>query len=301
MADPLLSVHFDRIRMRLSSIGCDVREFRPFGPGSLWSLSYRNHRRMVIVDGQVALVGGFGVWRSWEGDVRTPEEWRDVDVRIQGPSVTALQQHFAADWQEAGGPLLPPEAFPEVQAEGGAKVAFVASRGDINLSQNDRMFQLLIASAHRRLWIANSYFIPSTAIVKALVAKAKEGVDVRVLVPGKMHDEKPVRLAQLSTYGPLLEGGVRIYEYGPAMMHAKTVLVDEQFVEVGSSNLDPLSLKRNLEICAVIQDRDLALQYGADFATDLSHAREILVTTWRRRDLVDRFVQSLPSAIGEYL
>jgi len=257
---------------QLKAAGCDVRIFRPAAAGATIA---RNHRKIVVIDGTSAVTGGFGIRDNWLGDGVNNEGWRDANVSFSGPAVTEAQQAFAENWQEAGGALLPNEAFPSLAASGGAEAGFVASTNSITVTRAERLTQLLIAAAKRRLWISNAYVVPSSAILALLKQKALEGVDVRLLAPGKKSDSKTSFGLQHTEYGSLLKHGVRIWEYQPSMFHAKTMLVDERLVVVGSINLDPLSLNKLEEGALIVNDETFAAQLAGAFQKDCSHSREL--------------------------
>jgi cardiolipin synthase A/B len=274
VVDLLGSTDFDQVQPRLEQLGCAVKVFNRPGDGER-DFSSRNHRKLLIVDGRVGITGGFGIWKSWEGNGLAEEEWRDQHVRVRGPAVRGMQLAFAENWLEAGGRLLPPETFPELPEDGPAYATFVASSSEEGVTYGERMSQVLFSAAKKRLWIANSYFVPSDALVFKLAAKARAGVDVRVLAPGPIHDIKPVRDAQRGSYRALLAAGVRIWEYQPSMMHAKTILVDDALVAVGSNNLDPYSMEKLEEGSLVVEDTATAARLAELFLQDLQHAREV--------------------------
>jgi cardiolipin synthase A/B len=203
---------------------------------------------------------------------------------------------------------LPPDAFLPEAREGtggsgaeGSRAAFVTSNATSGLTDAERMTQVVLAAAKRRIWISNAYFIPSTALSEVLREKAKQGVDVRVLAAGRVHDWKTVRAGQRSTYEPLLEAGVRIFEYQPSMMHAKTILIDERLAVVGSTNLDPLSLKELDEGSLVVEDAKLVAKLGEDFVLDTSRSLEIRKEAWAKRGLFERWLPSLTALVGRFL
>ena len=197
--DPIFSVGFDdKVRPELIEAGCDVRYFNPDKKSAMKYLTERTHRKLVIVDGRLGITGGFGIWKSWMGAGMTTDEWRDSNLLIEGPAVRGMQQAFAENWQQVGGALLPAQDIAGVAAVGTVPAAFVASTPTPGVSDAERMTQLLLGAAKKRIWIANSYFIPSAAVSAMLIEKAKEGVEVRILAPGKKMDMKPVRMAQLS-------------------------------------------------------------------------------------------------------
>jgi cardiolipin synthase A/B len=273
LVDDFGSPDFGRdVRPSLSAAGCEVRVFRPL-PGS--SKTARNHRKVMVIDGRVALTGGLGVRDNWLGDGVSSESWRDSSARFAGPAVLGAQQVFAENWQEAGGELLPAQDFPDPEAAGQARGAVIGSTASSILTRTERLTQLMIAAARSRIWISNAYFVPSRAILEMLAQKAAQGVDVRVLAPGKKSDSKTAFGAQHGHYGALIRQGVQVFQYEPSMMHSKTMLVDDQLVSVGSTNFDPLSLHRLEEITLLVEDRDFAAELARDFLADCQHAQQL--------------------------
>ncbi len=305
LVDPLGSVNFEAVSSRLVAVGCETRVFRPI-QGSISSLNLkrilaRMHRKLVVRDGEVGITGGWGIWKSWMGDARNAEEWRDTNVRVWGPVVRQIQQAFAENWQEAGGDFLPSECFPALAPAGEARAGFIGSTGESFLSDGRRMTLVAIAAARHRLWIANSYFIPTDDIRDMLILKVKQGVDVRVLVPGRHHDVSPVHAGQRASYAKLLEGGVRIWEYELSMMHSKVILVDDQLSVIGSTNMDPLSLNDVEEGSLVVEDATLAAAVAAAFEKDLVHSRQIHARGWRQRGWIRKLAENFPRLIDRFL
>ncbi|MDP3232367.1 MAG: phosphatidylserine/phosphatidylglycerophosphate/cardiolipin synthase family protein [Myxococcales bacterium] len=240
LVDPLPSEDFGvTVKPRLAASGCEVRMFRPLRRGA--SIE-RNHRKIVVIDGELGVTGGFGVDDSWLGDGKKPDEWRESNVVVEGPAVNELQQAFADNWQEAGGALLPATDFPAASEKGPTLAGFVSSTASDHLTRAERLMQLLIASATTRVWIANAYFVPSEGLIDLLVEKRKQGVDVRVMAAGDQTDMPTVLAEQRATYKALRAGGVRLWEYQPSVLHSKTMLVDDHLSVVGSINLDWLSM-----------------------------------------------------------
>lgn len=265
----------DEVKPKLEALGCEVRLYLPaHKQGKADELAERNHRKLVIVDGERGITGGFGIHTSWLGHGLTKDDWRDVAVLVEGPAVHGMQRAFGYNWREAGGEPLPKSAYPELAQAGDARAGFVASTdGPANAAS--RMTYLLVRSARERLWIANSYFVPPDELIALLAKKQQEGVDVRILVPGEHHDVPPIFAAQRSTYPPLHDAGVRLFEYQPSMMHSKLFIVDDRIAAIGSTNMDALSLEQVEEGSLVIDSPELVEQLAADFERDLELSHEI--------------------------
>ncbi|MBA2543546.1 MAG: Cardiolipin synthetase [Deltaproteobacteria bacterium] len=261
----------DQVAPVLLAAGCEVRMFRPIAADSVTT---RNHRKLVIIDGAIAITGGFGIRDDWMGDGVTG--WRDTNVRFTGPAVRDAQQAFAESWQESGGALLPATDFPRAAAGGGSRLALVTSTASPHLTRAERLVQLLIAASQKRLWITMAYYAPSKGIRAMLASKAKSGVDVRLLVPDEHNDSKVALKAQRLLYDELAAAGVKVWEYQPSMIHAKTFVVDDHLSAVGSINLDPLSLNRLDEDALVIDDPAFTEQLAAVFLTDSAKAVQVV-------------------------
>jgi cardiolipin synthase A/B len=262
----------EKLGPTLGLCGCEVRIFRPSLPNAGLA---RNHRKIVIIDGVVGLTGGFGIRDNWLGDGCTDGAWRDTSVCFAGPAAAEAQQAFAENWQEAGGPLLPLEDFPPPESVGPARLAFVSSTASPVVTRAERLTQLLITAATKRLWIANAYFVPSRAILDKLGAKAAEGVDVRVLVAGQKSDSRTSFGAQQFHYGSLIDRGVRVREYQPSMLHSKTMIIDDHLVLVGSVNLDPLSLNTLDEGALVVENPRFVAAIAKTYLDDCARAEPI--------------------------
>ena len=261
----------DEFRAQFSAARCELRVFRPLsGPDK----ATRNHRKVVVIDGRVGFTGGFGVDDLWLGDGKREKEWRDTNVRVEGAAVGEMQEAFAENWQEAGGELLPAREFPKEEETGPSRAAFVRSDASPVVTRAERLTQLAIAAAHRRLWIENAYFAPSRAILDLLGKRAAEGVDVRIITAGRKSDSKLAFLWAQSDYGELRARGVRVWEYQPSMLHSKTILVDGALVVIGSVNLDPLSLNALEEGALIAEDPAAAARLEKAFEEDSARSTE---------------------------
>jgi cardiolipin synthase len=188
--------------------------------------------------------------------------------------VAELQRAFAQNWQEAGGALLPVDDFPRLEPDGDARIALVASSFAL-VTEADRLTLLTIASARKRLWIWNAYFVPDDRLRDLLVKQARAGVDVRLIVPGDKNDVTVSKVEQRRSYPPLVAAGIRIFEYQPTMMHAKAMLIDDRVAVVGSINLDSLSLTRLEEDAVVVDDPALVTALAHDWDDDIKKTRAV--------------------------
>jgi cardiolipin synthase A/B len=300
LLDPFGSLKFDRETERtLERSGCEIRRY---DRGPLPEPRARNHRKIAVVDGRRAITGGFGIHSSWLGRGRRPDEWRDTAVLVEGPVVASLQKAFEQNWTESGGQPLPGTDYPSLRMAGKTPAAFVAtSPRPGNESPAEAMYRLLVGAAKKRLWIANSYFLPGDGLQALILERRKAGVDVRVLAPGPVHDVPPVRAAQRATYQRLLDGGVRIFEYEASMMHAKTMIIDERHVLIGSTNMDALSFEHLEEGSLVARNAELARTMAEHFQEDLKHSKEITPELWRNRDAVPEVGRRGAGLVSDWL
>jgi cardiolipin synthase len=281
----------------LRRAGGEVHWYQPVAWYTLKRLNNRTHRNLLIVDGTLGFVGGIGVADYWIGPPGRGRPWRDTMARVTGDLVKGLQTSFAENWLEASGEILPAQDFaasPQVMHDGTGHALVVNSSPSEGRSTRARMlFQVLIASARRRLVICNPYFIPDRSMCRELVDAARRGVAVTLLMPGPWNNHPMVRLASRRRYGMLLEAGVAIYEYQPAMMHAKVVVVDGAWSVLGSTNFDNRSFGLNDEVNVAILQRALAARLEADCAADLAHSAPVTMGDWRRRALSERAFAAL--------
>ena len=236
----------------------------------------RSHRKLLIIDGREAFVGGVGIADEWLGNGETPKNWRDNHYKVTGPVVAQLQATFMDNWLKTRGEVLHGgEYFPPLAATGPYTAqAFKSSPrgGDMDIHL---MYMLAIASAQRTLLIENAYFLPDTLMRKELISAAKRGAKVEVIVPGKKIDQKLLRLASRKHWPELLKAGVKIYEYQPTMVHVKLMIVDGAFVSVGSGNLDLRSLRLNDEANMNVLNPSFAAEQTRLFQADKRRSRQI--------------------------
>ncbi|HEY9479673.1 MAG TPA: phospholipase D-like domain-containing protein [Gemmatimonadaceae bacterium] len=288
----------------LREAGVTIAVFRPVHWYSLHKAQSRSHIRVVVVDGRVGYTGGFGLDDKWFGDGRHADQWRDTNVRFTGPAVLELQATFAAGWVEATGTLIVGEEFFPLQNDDatGAQVAgLLHAAPSIGSTSASRFLALSITGARERLYITNSYFVPDRAFRALLIAAVRRGVDVRVLTAGKRTDVKTTRWAGRAVYGDLLAGGVRMYEYEPTMMHAKTFVVDGRWCTVGTMNFDNRSMVFNDESNLLVFDADVGSALEEMFHADLTCAHEITLARYQKRPWTERLVELGASMVARLL
>jgi cardiolipin synthase A/B len=293
--------------------GIEVLQFRPLNPARtmLWKLNNRDHRKIVVVDGRIAFTGGInisGAYASASTSRPGPksgrdEAWRDTHVRIEGPVAAEFQKLFLKIWERAGGDAGDAMAqyFPPLAPGGAELVAAVAtSGGDRHETTIYDTYIAAIGHTSRRLWMTQAYFAPDPALRKALIAAARRGVDVRVIVPS-FSDSALIFRASRADYDELLAGGVRIYEQRYAMLHAKTMVIDSALSMVGSANFDIRSFLHNNEVNAVVVGSEFAERMEALFQRDLRDTRELRLESWRQRPWLDRFKEFTSSLFSYWL
>ncbi len=274
---------------QMRKAGCKVKWFRPIEWYSWAKYNHRTHRKLLIIDGTVAFTGGVGIADEWNGNADAPGHWRDTHVRVVGPAVASIQAAFVDNWNEATGELpIDERYFPKLPRAGETSMCGIQSNPAFGASAAQRTMAVLIAGASRRLWIANAYFVPPKPFVRALRDAKARGVDVKILMPGRYHDEVSVRRASRRTWGRLLEGGVELYEYKPTMIHCKIVIVDSSISSIGSINFDPRSFALNAEFGVVALDREIANQMEEAFVEDLRYSRRVTADDLRKLPLHER-------------
>ena len=289
----------------LSDAGVDVVKFRPVNWYQLEKAYARSHIRVVVVDGRIGYTGGFGMDDKWLGDGRHEDQWRDTNVRFTGPAVLQLQATFAKGWAEATGELLTgTELFPTVGEDGerGAmRATLLHTAPTIGSTAAERLLALSIAGARHTLYITNSYFVPDEDFVRLLREAAARGVDVRVLTPGPLNDVKSTWYAGRAQYERLLEGGVRIFWYQPAMIHGKSFVVDGCWASIGTMNFDNRSLAFNDESNLLVLDEGFGGTVREMFLDDLTRSTEVTLEQFRRRPRKDRILEWGASRVARIL
>ena len=265
--------------------------FHPLRVNTLLQFNNRSHREVLIVDGKTAFLGGAGVADHWYLNRKGKPRWRDTMVRAEGDAVCNLQATFAENWIEAAGEVLTGEEyFPIYEKQSDSLCMVVNSTPSIGGATRARvLMQLLAGSARRSIHITTPYFLPDKGMSDELKHAMRErGVEVKVLLPGKKSDHFLTRASGLRKIGGLLKAGAEVYEYQPAMMHAKILTVDGLWSVVGSTNFDHRSFGINDEVNLAACDAGFAARLEEDFARDLRESRQITLERWRHRSLLER-------------
>ena len=275
---------------KLRSSGVDLREYCRAQWWNFRRFNHRTHRKLLIIDGSVGFTFGHGIADQWLGEGQNKDHWRDTGVRISGPAVHSLQSVFVENWIEETKSIPTEEScFPTLDSQGPTTTHVVSSATGDALSSVALLYSIAIACARKEVIIQNPYFAPEKNIVELLGRMVKRGVDVHLMVPGKHTDSPFVRRAGCSLYRPLLEAGVRLYEFNPTLIHQKIIIIDGVWSHVGSTNFDARSLALNEEVGIGILDTDLAQDLKIAFADDLKRSKEILLERWLKRRWYTRF------------
>jgi cardiolipin synthase len=294
------TAYFDGLR----AAGGEVAWYQPVRWHTLKRFNNRTHRELIVIDGDVAFVGGAGIAYWWDTGPPGQPPWRDTMVRLEGTIVTSVQAAFAENWLESTGQLLTdPGSFSHCRAvssatAGGAEAIVVTGTPSAGRATRARMlFQLLIAGARQSIRITSPYFLPDRSMQAELQRAVRRGVRVQVVVPGAFNNHPIARRASRRRYGNLLGAGVEVLEYEPGMNHSKVLLVDELWVVVGSSNFDNRSFGLNDEINLALPDRSLAARLREDFERDAALSRPVDLHSWRTRPMSERLLALLGALV----
>ena len=283
---------------RLRDGGIQVVGFNPMNPletRGKWGLTHRDHRKILIADGKVAIIGGINISEVYSSspfkqkqNEKAPIHWRDTDIQIEGPAVAEFQKLFLDTWLKQKGPKLSERNyFPNLKESGNALVRVVGSTPGETNRIPFIVYVSAIVFAEHSIHMTNSYFIPDTQIIKALTDAAERGVDVRIILPGTT-DSQVALYAQRYYYAKLLKSGVKLYEHSTSLLHAKTAVVDKVWSTVGSTNMDNLSLLSNDEVNAIILSREFAVEMENMFVKDLADSRQVHWDEWEKRPALQK-------------
>jgi cardiolipin synthase A/B len=296
---------------RLRDGGIQVVEFNPVNPlkaPGRWFLVHPDHRKILIVDGKVAIIGGINISSVYSTSISRrkkvkvePLPWRDTDVQIEGPAVAELQKLFCDTWSSQKGPILSGQKyFPDMKESGEALVRIVGSTPGSDNRVTFMVYVAAITFAERSIHLTNAYFIPDEQLLNAFMDAAKRGVDVKLILPATSDSSMALHAARYN-YSALLKTGVKIYEHRNALLHAKTAVIDGVWSTVGSTNLDYFSILSNDEVNAVILSREFAVEMELMFANDLAQSDQIHLAEWEKRSLWQRVKESWAHSFSRWM
>lgn len=264
----------------------ELLEYHPLVPWRrFWNISMRDHRKLMVVDGRIAFVGGINIGKEYAGKKFSGGGWRDTHLRIEGPASQDVQFFFMENWFRNGGAIVDNKKhFPPVKETGKKLLMVLCTKSRKKIKPIWQSYISAIRFAKHSIYITNAYFIPDAKIYRSLVHAAKRGVDVRVLLPEKS-DLPFVQHASRYLYKRYLKNGIRVFEYSKSILHAKTAIIDGIWSTIGSSNIDRISFTRNLEINAIIMDQEFGEQMEKVFFRDLKRSTEQKLLNWHKRSI----------------
>ena len=284
---------------RLEQAGCRIGWFNPVRSVSIEEANYRTHRKALVVDGDVAFVGGIGVADQWVKDTEKEKKWRDTHIEVRGPAAINIEAAFNENWIETGG-VVEPDVLPhDNEPDGRATSIVVWSSPEGGTNAMKLLYLLTIAAARRSIDIQSPYLITDESTRWSLSEARKRGVEVRMLVEGDITDAKPVKFAGRHHYAQFLESGIEVYEYQPSMMHTKALVVDGRLSIVGSANFDNRSFELNDELNVAVFDSQVAARLLADFERDITKSKKLELDEWRSRPPHIRAREKVWSLFGE--
>ena len=282
--------------------GVDLEWYHPLRWYTLSRVNHRTHRKLLVVDGEIGFSGGVGIADDWLGDADTKDHWRETVARVEGPAVSQMQFAFMDNWVKSRGELLTGlDYFPQIGPRGNHLTQVIKSSPSEGSSTVKLLYVVSIVSAQQSIYISNAYFVPDRDTIRALEGAVRRGVDVRVIVPGELTDVPIVRQASRWHYDLLLRRGIRIFEYQPTMMHAKTMVVDGIWSTIGSSNFDDRSFRLNDEVNVNVYDEGIAAQMEKMFHDDLARSEEVTLRKWFRRSWWDRVKEKIAERLKPQL
>jgi len=288
---------------RLLDSGCELAKFHPWRPWNIGVFDERDHRKITVVDGRVAFVGGHCIVDEWLGNAEDERHYGDLSVRVRGPIVNVIQGAFSENWVgETGKVFVGDDVFPRLEPAGDVTIHAAFVKPENSAPAVKIHHHVAICCARKRIWIQNPYFIPEPAAIDAMAAAVARGVDIRVLMPAASGSDNPiVQHAGHRNFEKMLRSGVRLFEFPKTLLHQKVMTIDSEWSSVGSSNFDDRSFETNDEIALGILDAGTARQLDAIFEKYARHAREIRLEEWKRRPLAHKLVDQLLYTINEVL
>jgi cardiolipin synthase len=292
----------EEILQTLKDGRCELAWYNPIHWYSLGRFNHRTHRKSLIVDGRVGFAGGAGIADHWLGNAEDPKHWRDIQIRVEGSAVVPLQTGFAQNWLHTTHELISgPLYFPAPVPAGPLNVQTIMSSPEAGASSVRILYYLSIICARRSIFIANPYFIPDQSAIDILIEAKRRGVDVRIMVSGINNDNWLARHNSVRLFRRVLEAGIEIHEYNRTMLHHKTMVVDNVWATVGTTNFDNRSFAHNEETNVCVYDREVARALRQVFMADLEACARVELPAWRRRGLWAKTQEVIASVLQEQI
>jgi cardiolipin synthase len=265
-------------------------------------MNNRTHRKLLVVDGQVAFTGGVGIAPEWTGNAQDPGHWRDSHYLVRGPAVAQMQATFLDNWLKVTGRVLHGDRyFPHLAPVGSQRAQMFSSSPSSGSESMQLMYHLAITAAEHSIDLSVAYFVPDKLTHKLLMDALERGVRVRLVTPGEHTDTETVKAASRATWGPLLKAGAEIYEYTPTMYHCKVMIVDQLLVSVGSTNFDNRSFRLNDEANLNVYDARFAKRQTQVFEDDIRRSRRVTYDDWLNRPLREKVHEKLTALLRSQL
>ncbi len=282
--------------------GVEIRQYHPLKWYHLHRMNNRTHRKLLVVDGRIGFTGGVGIADKWSGNAQDADHWRDTHYRLEGPAVAQMQAVFNDNWIKTTGNVLDGEAYvPQLKPAGDQHAQVFQSSPDGGTESMHLMYLLAIWASTRSIDLSMAYFAPDEPALKALVAAARRGVKVRIILPGPITDAAVVQSSSRAKWGELLEEGAEIWQYQPTMYHCKVLVVDGLWTSVGSTNFDSRSFRLNDEANLNVYDKALAAQQLRDFEEDLKKSRRVTLEEWLARPWHEKVKEKAASLLDSQL
>ena len=286
----------------MEAAGVQLLRYHPLRWYTLDRMNNRTHRKLLVVDGRVGFTGGVGIADEWTGHAQDADHWRDTHYRIEGPAVAQMQAAFNDNWMKVSGTVLHgDDYFPALEPAGQQWAQVFQSSSEGGSESMHLMYLLSIASARRSIDLAMAYFVPDDLALGALEAALARGVRVRIIMPGPSTEASLVRRASHALWGRILEAGAEMYEFQPTMYHCKVMVVDGEWVSVGSTNFDSRSFRLNDEANLNVLDRGFAARQVRDFEADLARSRRITLEAWAARPWTEKLWEHFLALFGGQL
>jgi cardiolipin synthase len=286
----------------MKSSGVEVERYHPVSWYTLARVNNRTHRKLLVVDGRTGFTGGVGIADSWQGDASDKDHWRDSHYQLEGPAVAQMQASFNDNWIKTRAKvLIGPGYFPELKPVGDSFAQVFKSSSTEGSESVRLMYLLSIASAEKSIRLQAAYFVPDELAIESFVSARKRGVKIQIIVPGPHVDSAIVASASRALWGALLDAGVEIYEYQPAMYHCKVIIVDDLWVSVGSTNFDDRSFRLNDEANLNIYDAAFAAEQIKTFDQDMSQSRRMTRAEFKDRSAAGKLLDHIASSLRRQL